>query len=116
MFRPNHTAQLSRKSATRDIFGKATYLPPSPMRCGIVRLSTVIVPSTVRADSSASRGAAEEENAQAVFLVMPNTAIAVGDIILTLGFKIEVKGRHPRLNTRGMLDHIEIHGTISEEV
>ena len=116
MFRPNHTAQLSRKSAARDIFGKETHLPPIPLRCGIVRLSTVVVPSTVRADSSASRGAAEESNAQAIFLVPANTSIGVGDIIMTLGFRIEVKGRHPRLNTRGTLDHIEIHGAISEDV
>ncbi|MGE8141854.1 hypothetical protein ACQKOE_07750 [Novosphingobium sp. NPDC080210] len=114
MFRPNITAQLIRKGATRDIFGQPSYGAPAPLRCAVVRLTTDVVPSTVRADSSASRGAAEETTAQAVILVPATTAIAVGDVLELLGERIEVTGRHPRINTRGTLDHIEIHGKIDE--
>lgn len=112
MFRPNITAQLIRKGGARDIFGQPSFGAPAPLRCAVVRLSTDMVPSTVRADSSASRGAAEETTAQAVILVPAATAIAVGDVIEVMGERVEVTGRHPRINTRGTLDHLEIRGKI----
>lgn len=115
MFRPNLTAQLIRRGA-RDIFGQNAMSQPIPLRCSVVRLASSVVPSTVRADSSASRGAAEETTAQAIILVPSSTAIANGDVILVMNQRVEVTGIHPRINTRGVLDHLEIRGKTSESL
>lgn len=112
----NQTALLHSKAAKRDVFGKEAFAAAVPLRLSIVKLADSVEQSSVRADSSASRGAAQETTAQALFLVPPNTGARKGDVVELLGFLIEITGTHVRLNTRGAVDHVELHGKIREEL
>lgn len=110
-FRPNTTASLLRK-AGRNIHGRQSYSAPVPLPCAVVSLDERVVQTSVRADSTASRGAAEEEVLQAVILIPAKTEIAEGDVIKILGRNIEVEGIEPRLDIFGQLDHQQIRGNI----
>lgn len=115
MFRPNTKAMLYRKSSVRSVFGKEGYAAPQRIGCSVVRLANDVTPSTVRADSSASRGSADDTVADAKLLVSPKTIIKAGDVLELFGFRIEVNGVQPRINTRGQLDHFEVTGDIKAE-
>lgn len=110
MFTPNARAKLFRKNAKRDIFGNETFQPGVLMLCGIVNLATIVEATTVRADNSASRGAAEQAIAQAKILVPAKTKVTEGDVFELYGFTVEVTSVQPRVNTRGKLDHLELMG------
>ena len=116
MFRPNATALFIRKSEVRTIHGKEMYFRGVKIRCAIVNLTNETIPSPVRADSSASRGSAQDLVAQAKILVPKNTKVSNGDIIEILGFRVEVTGRQPRVDVSGRLDHIEVTGRIKAEL
>ncbi len=116
MFIPNVDALLMRKAPKRDIHGRESFLPARPLRCAVVRLSTMVEESSVRADSSASRGAADETLLDAKILVPPQTAIGNGDVIQVAGKLVEVAGVHPRISVLGKLDHLEIGGNIKGDM
>jgi hypothetical protein len=112
MFRPNTIAQLLRMLPTRTIHGKESFAGPVPIPCSIVQLADRVEESSVRADSTATRGAAEQEVLQAKILVPAHTVIKKGDVLQLQDRSVEVMSVHQRLNTRGVLDHLEIGGNI----
>lgn len=116
MFVPNTSCQWLKKAPVRSLTGKETFASPRPLPCSIVRLDLSRVPTTVRADSSASRGAAEQMTAAAVILVPPHTKISHGDVLRIQGVAIEVSGMQPRLDVSGQRDHIELTGDIRAEI
>jgi len=116
MFRPNIKLSLHARRAKRDIFGAEFFSKPVPIQAGIVRLASLMEMSSVRADSTASRGAAEDMIAEAKILLPTSTRAKVGDVLEGYGVKIEVTGLHPRINTRGQLDHYELRGKIREDL
>jgi hypothetical protein len=62
----------------------------------------------VRADSSGSRGAADELDIEAIFLVPGTTAMKVDDMVEIDGLKFEVRGVQTRRGVDGLIDHLEI--------
>lgn len=114
MFRPNVRAEI-RGKVSRDLYGKATYGPATPVMVGIVGLNGFVDQTSVRADSSASRGSAEQEELQAKILVSPQVQVDEGDIMDILGFSIEITAVQPRLNTQGILDHRELRARVHKE-
>jgi len=66
----------------------------------------------VRADSSASRGNAIEQQVDSVILLPTTTQARIDDIIDLAGVKLRIKARHPRFDVGGRLDHYEIHATM----
>ena len=67
--------------------------------------------TTVRADSSATRGFAEESIIDAKFLFEATTKLDIDDKITVDGFNVRVHGIFPRRTANGILDHIEILGS-----
>lgn len=116
MFTPNTTCQWLKKTSRRTLTGKDQYEPARPVPCGIVRLDANVAPTTVRSDSSASRGAATQTVAAAKLLFPPRFAISNGDVLIVRGVKIEVVGVQPRLDVIGKLDHNEVTGEIKADV
>jgi hypothetical protein len=115
MFRPNIVARQYRKGP-RDIFGKESFLAPVPLPCAVVNLNALVQASSVRADSTASHGAAQEMAAQAKILVPALSSVTIGDVITIHGVFVEVKGKQPRIDVSGRLDHYELTGTIRAEI
>jgi hypothetical protein len=108
MFKPNQRCRI-QLSGGNDVYGQ-----PKPgvfvsEGCSIVKLMIVNQKSSVRADSSASRGNARELQADCVLLMTVATKAKVDDIIQIAGAKFKISGRFPRHDVNGRLDHVEIH-------
>lgn len=115
MFQPNLDAEL-RKKAGRDLFGKESFGEPIPIRCGVVDMAALMDQTSVRADSTGSRGAAQELVLQSKILVPEGTPVDQGDLLVVLGFTVEVIGVHPRVDTQGNTDHLELRAKIRQEL
>lgn len=108
MFIPNNTALLHRVSAHRDTRGERTYARPVRVPCGVVTLALEIGKTSVRADSSGSRGRAEEQQGTARILFPTYIKIAELDMIQVEEETLEVIQIVPRRHILGHLDHYEV--------
>jgi hypothetical protein len=116
MFRPNIVAKLHRRLDRRSAFGKDIFVPAVSITLAIVSLGTTVTESSVRADSAASRGAAEITQLQAKLLLPAHASVKKGDVIEVQGHLVEVIGVAPRNNVMGRLDHYEITGNLKAEL
>lgn len=107
MFNPNVQVKVSRRSG-RDLYGKAAYAAGVMVPACVVKLPTSDKKTSVRADSSASRGAAVEQEADTRFLLTPTAQIAQGDLIEFWGKSYQVQVVHPRFDVFSRLDHIQV--------
>lgn len=112
MFRPNLKC-IIHNVEKYDINGRPQPVVKSPdERCAIVKLITSTEKSAVRADTSASRGSAMEEVADAVLLFPRYTKADINDVIeIKLPgavVKLQIVGKFPRHDVTGRFDHWEI--------
>jgi hypothetical protein len=82
----------------------------------VVTLADRVIESSVRADSSASRGSAEQEVLQAKLLIPAHVAVKKGDVIRILGREVEIASIHLRLDVFGQSNHQEIGGNIKGDM
>jgi hypothetical protein len=107
MFEPNVVGKLSRVIG-RDVHARATYSEPEDCPCGIVNLDISSDKTVVRADSSASRGSADEKSAQhAKILIASYMTVNVGDRFQFDGLTFLIKSKHVRRSIMGAVDHFE---------
>lgn len=116
MFIPNTRGYWQKKAAKRSIMGKEMFSAPRLLPLSIVTLKDGVMPTSVRADSSASHGAAEQMEAAAVFLVPPLFALAIGDVVRIGATLIEVTGLQRRNDIFGKLDHLQVAGDIRADI
>src|SRR4051794_22907410 len=100
---------------TRDVFGQTTLTVGVPALCAVVKFDVGAQKTSVRTDSSASRGNAEEIMADARILLPPLFKPSIGTIVELHGYRIEVKSVHPRLTVFGQLDHYQCDCDVAEE-
>lgn len=112
MFQPNVLCTLTRASGHTDLYGNPMFDPPRPAKCGIVKLVSRDQNVTVRADSSASRGAAQEMVADALLLFPPVYGVKNDDVIDVIGVKLKVTGVFPRHNVNGQIDHYQVEAML----
>ena len=108
MFRPNTFCYVSKRTGY-DEWGRERYAERVRVPCSVVRLQSSRVKSSVRADSSASRGRAREVESDSIVLLPPTQQVDMGDRLEVMGITLEVNGVHPRLNIMGRHDHNEVH-------
>jgi hypothetical protein len=104
---PNTFGMLSRRGA-KNIYGEFAFQAPKRVPCAIVHSTSANLKTPVRADSSASRGAAEEKVAVTKILFPANVAIATNDKFEIDGKILRVTGIEDRKNVLGKLDHFEV--------
>jgi hypothetical protein len=107
LFKPNQRCQL-RKQLGHNAYGEERLGEPSTLKCTVVRISSGGQKSSVRADSSATRGAAEEIVSDAKILFEKNATIGVNDQVSIAGVLLRVISVEPRWDIRGNLDHLEV--------
>lgn len=107
MFRPNQTALWS-KQIGRDIHSREIFDEPRSIPIAVVELQRKVARTTVRADSSASRGAAEETVAVTKILIDKMVEVSRDDRIELRGDLFRVVVTHPRFSVWGELDHFEV--------
>ncbi len=112
MFRPNQSCTIVVASGRTDVYGQPLAATRVAERCAVVRLITTNQPSSVRADSSASRGAAKEVVSDSLILLAKSTAANIDDLIEINGSKLRILSKHPRFAINGRLDHYEITASI----
>jgi len=115
MFKPNISCRVHRSSGASDVYGQPLPTTIINERCAVINLDLKSLRTTVRADSSASRGAASEEVLNAFLLMTKNTQVQIDDVVEVTGIKIRVMRKFPRHSLKGVLDHYEIGGTIWSE-
>lgn len=111
MFIPNLDCTIERQLST-DLYGAVALSPVRPERCSVVKLRSDSQHTTVRADSSGTRGFADEEVRDATVLLSPSTKAQLGDCLTVLGVKIKITSKHPRVTAFGRLDHYEVRGEL----
>lgn len=107
MFEPNQMGKLY-KLAGRDVHARSTFEDPIDCPFGSVNMDIGSRKTSVRADSSASRGSADETSAERAKILVP------AFINIDIGDKFEcdeglfiVMTRHVRRSVMGYIDHFE---------
>lgn len=91
-----------------DVYGTPTFGPARPARCAIVKLLKQAKHTTVRADSGATRGHADETIAEAVLLLSNKIEPEIDSAVVVRGIALRVISVRHRTDVSGKLDHYEI--------
>lgn len=91
-----------------DRYGQPEFGTPVSAVCAPVDFDIKSIKSSIRADSSASRGNAREIETSIDVLLPASARIAVEDQMMLLGLTVRVISIFPRYNTSGSLHHLEI--------
>lgn len=123
--RPTIPCVIVRRTETFDRTGRATYsMKRVKTKCDIIWAKEGSQVTTVRADSSASRGRADEEVNDARLLFHAREGIRTGDIVIipprpSRGYPdklvLEINMIQRRIDVGGSVHHIEVEGMRSEE-
>lgn len=106
MFSPNSVGQIS-KANSFDKWGKPLVSAGVDCPYSQVMLKNTAAKTSVRADSSASRGQADEVTASARVLIVKFITPAIGDEFLAEGTRYRITSVFPRKTVFGQLDHWE---------
>lgn len=107
MFRPNQIGVLLKKNGY-DGYSRPQFAAPINCPFAVVRLLSRSDKTNVRADSSASRGSADEILSQVKILVVPRIRPNFDDAFIFNSVNHRVTGVHPRYTVMGKLDHYEV--------
>lgn len=100
------------KNGGVDRHGKPVMGASYAEKCSIVMDQTAEQHTTVRADSSGSRGYAWEFAAKAKILLLPTTQAKINDKLDVAGVSLQITGMFPRYDVFGELDHYEVTGSV----
>ena len=107
MFVPNSTCYVERSQGT-DEYGMPIQGLKTPEKCTVVKLDMSSEKSSVRADSSASRGNAIELEAVSTILLTAKSKATIDDLIVLPECTLRIVGIMPRRNLQGVLDHYQV--------
>jgi hypothetical protein len=107
VFIPNTQGKLSVLKGF-NLFGEPDFDRGETVPCAVVKLIGIADKTSVRTDSSASRGNAEETLTEARILFPANVEVSSGDRFEINGFTLRVQSVHPRYNITGKLDHFDV--------
>jgi len=116
--RPRTPCTLSRKTSTFDRYGREQHkLQRRSTKCAIIHMYNETEKTSVRADSSASRGRSDEQVADGRFLLKPSEQVSTGDLLelkVRGGEKyvIQINRVFRRPDVEGVIHHIDVEGDI----
>lgn len=106
-FTPNLIGKLLRPIA-RNVHGQAIFADPVACQFAVVNAKRQAEKTSVRADSSASRGMADEiTTGLGRILVAKHHTIEIGDVFEFDGDSYDVNSKHIRRDVFGRIDHFE---------
>ena len=107
MFTPNLIG-IIKKVTGRDIYGQPQHGAALSCPFAIVNLETKSQKTSVRADSSGSRGSADEIASDRLkILIAPHMRVAIQDRFEFEGASYIISMMHPRRTVFGSIDHFE---------
>lgn len=107
MFIPNNKGQLQAFSGYNST-AEPQFAPAKSVLCGVVHLNKIVQKSTVRADSSGSRGSADEFVSISKILFPASVSIATGYKFRIAGLTLKATTVEPRYSVYGVIDHYEV--------
>lgn len=109
MFLPNLYGTLEKKTGY-DVNADRKFASKVDCPYAAVNMKIDVQKTSVRADSSASRGSADEVAAtRAVILVPAFVSVGLGDRFTdAIGERFFISSLHPRYSVGGVLDHYEL--------
>ena len=107
MFRANLKCEVSLMTGS-DGYGKRTYGDWTTARFAIVKLERSSRKTSVRTDSSGSRGYAQDIEADARFLFHSETVLTPGDRVRFGSVMFTVVSVFPRHRVTGEFDHYQV--------
>lgn len=114
MFTPNLNCLIKARTGYNR-YGADAYGAATKARCSIIKLEEAREKTSVRTDSSASRGNAEEITSDARLLFPNAQSINRGDLIQVYGFVLKVSSIFPRIAVNGRLDHWQVDAEIEAD-
>ena len=112
MFIPNLTCSITKSDGGFDRYGQPIPGRTFTSKCSIVRLRVEDEKTSVRSDSSATRGMARENVADARLMFPANTDIEMGDRIDIQGVSLRTMSVFPRHAVSGKFDHYQVDAMI----
>lgn len=107
MFEPNLKGKLQKRTG-RNIHGEPLLSAAIDCSFAIVNLEVKALKTSVRADSSGSRGSADEFTAEHLrILISKFTKFEINDIFSFDGMSYLVISKHPRRSVFGDIDHYQ---------
>lgn len=111
MFIPNITGLISSPLPT-NVYGESSYGPARVIACAVVHLTKSQQKTSVRTDSTASRGEARE-NISVTKILFPSTeTVAINDRLEINGQILRIIGVETRYHVLGNIDHYEADADI----
>lgn len=107
MFIPNRTCFVRRQLGVNG-YGEPSFDAKIIVPCALVRFDTKVEDSTVRADSSATRGNVKEFHASGRILFPRTFTPNWGDLVIFDKKVFMIKEVEPRYHILGHLDHYEV--------
>lgn len=107
MFRPNRKCEVSVLGAS-DKYGKRNYSDWKWVPFAQVKMVDRADKTSVRTDSSATRGSAHEILADTRFLFLPNVELTPGDRVRVGKQMYTVVSVFPRYSVTGVHDHWQV--------
>ena len=106
-FTPNLVGKIQRVTG-RDIHGRPVLGPETECQFAVVNAKRQQEKTSVRADSSASRGMGDEiTTGLCRILVAKHERIEIGDVFSFDGDSYDVNSKHVRRSVFGQIDHYE---------
>ncbi|HAO7436654.1 TPA: hypothetical protein IRA83_004759 [Escherichia coli] len=96
----------------KNVYGEAQLQFIRKTNVGVVKFEQSNEKSSVRADSSGSRGKASLELFDAVLVVPLEAAVQLDDVLILEGQKLKVSSVHRRWGLRGRPGHLEVGANI----
>ena len=115
LFNPNTTCVIIKNSGYND-YGEPQYGERVVEKCAVLNAGISTKKSSVRADSSASRGNAWENIADYWFIFMPDTVADIDDLVEFNGHQLKIIKLIPRYSLTAEHDHTEAHCQMWNEV
>ena len=106
LFSPNAICYII-KTVSFNKYGEPERYDRVEEKCALLEAGITLKKSSVRADSSASRGNAIEKVADYWLILMPDTCAEINDLIEIHGVQVKIVQMTPRYSLRGELDHFE---------
>lgn len=95
-----------------DQYGQQSYGVVRKSVCAIVKLVESTQHTTVRADSGATRGHADESVADAILLLPKQHQPKVNSKVVVRGVSLRITSCRTRMDVMGRLDHYEVRCAI----
>ena len=111
LFKPKTPCKIYRKGVT-NIYGEQTLSLPTATKCAVVKLMRGKQDSTVRTDSGATRGHADELIAEAKLLFAVSDDVKPGDVLEVNGVRVIADRVAFQYTVGGKLDHLQVVGSI----